>query len=361
MTFTTNKDLETPARGTYSNTWDVPLNGDMTMIDYAIGGKQIYNATGGSKALTTYDHTTKVLTDYSYIPLHISIENTLNANVIYTVPAGVGGQWILKNITTDGSGGPYTVTWASAGGGASVVIPRNTSVVVYSDGVNITQTNSVSSTNSVNTAAIQDGAVTYPKMNSTALATIAEYRAGIIQATFTGSIVGNTLTATGITGTIVVGMTISGSSVTAGTTITASSGGGVYTVSASQNKSGPMTGDTTSKLLTTATAWSSGAYVALTDGATVTPDFALGYNFSLTVTATRTLANPINMKVGQSGLIVITNSSSGVSPIGTYGSYYKFPGGVAPILETTGGSISVLSYAVLSSTSILITGFSGVR
>jgi hypothetical protein len=359
MTFTDNKHLETPARGTYSNTWDVPLNGDMTMIDYALGGKQEYNATGGSQSLTTYDPTTKALLPYSYIPMYILINGTINTNVTYTVPADVGGQWILKNTTTDGSGGPYTVTWASAGGGASVVIPRNTSVVVYSDGVNITQTNSVSSTNSVNTAAIQDGAVTYPKMNSTALATIAEYRAGNVTATFTGSIVGNTLTATGITGTIVVGMTISGSSVTAGTTITGGSGSS-YTVSASQNKSGPMTGATSDKLISTFEAWNSGTYVPLTDGATVTPDFALGYNFSLTVTAARTLANPTNMKVGQSGLIFIFNSA-GVSPIGTYGSYYKFPGGVAPILDTTGGSVSILSYTVCTSNFILITGFSGVR
>ena len=441
MAFTTNKDLEIPAHGTYPNVWEVPVNGDMTMIDYAIGGKQTYNATGGSKTLTTYDHTTRALLPYSYIPMYILINETINANITYTVPAGVGGQWIIRRSTTEGTGGPFTVTWASGGGGTSVLIPRDTTIVVYSDGTNMAQTNSIASANSVSTVAIQDGAVTYPKMNASALVTVPEYRAGNASAAFTGTIVGTTLTATSITGTIIAGMNLSGTGVTAGTTITGGSGSS-YTVSVSQTVSSTaMTAATSDKLISTFEAWDSGAYVALTDGATITPDFATGYNFTLTLAGIRTLANPTNMKVGQSGLIVITEGSpvtaavitgtinnlastpaagttltvttvtSGTLYVGaaitgtgitagttivsqltgttggvgtytvsasqlvysttitatigpfinSYGSYYKFPYGTAPTFDTAAGRVNILSYSVLSSTSILVTGFAGVR
>lgn len=65
---------------------------------------------------------------------------------------------------------------------------------------------------------------------------------GTTGATFTGSITGNTLTVTTLSsGTIAVGQTLSGTNVTAGTTITAfgsgSGGTGTYTVSASQTVS----------------------------------------------------------------------------------------------------------------------------
>lgn len=441
-TFTTNKDLEKPGNGDYTDEWNVPVNGDLTIVDIAIGGKITYNATAGSQTLSTYNHTTKVLDTYSYIPLYVLIEGAISANVTYTVPSGVGGQWILKNSTTDsGSTGPWTVTWASGGGGTSVVLPRGSSVVVFSDGTNISLASNVATTNSVSTSAIQDGAVTYPKMSSGAIATADEYRAGNVTATFTGTIVGTTLTATSITGTIIIGMVLSGTGVTAGTIITAGSGSS-YTVSVSQTVgSTAMTASTSDKLISTFNAWSSGAYVALTDGATITPDFSTGYNFSLSLGGVRTLANPTNMKVGQSGLIAITEGSpvqtavvtgtinnlaatpaagttltvtavssgtlyanavltgTGITAgttivsqltgttggagtytvstsqlvssttitatsgpfIATYGGYYKFPYGVAPSFDTTAGRVNILSYSVLSSTSVLVTGFSGVR
>jgi hypothetical protein len=49
-----------------------------------------------------------------------------------------------------------------------------------------------------------------------------------------------------------------------------------------------------------------GTVVALTDGATITPDFATGNNFSVTLGGNRTLANPSNLTAGQSGVIVVT-------------------------------------------------------
>ena len=135
--FTTNKDIEKPGNGDYVDTWNVPLNGDMTVVDYALGTSQSFNATAGSQTLGSYDHSTKALSTYSYVPMFLNITGAISASVTYTIPSGVGGQWIVYNSTTDASGGPWTVTFASAGGGRSVVVARLSRVIIVSDGTNI--------------------------------------------------------------------------------------------------------------------------------------------------------------------------------------------------------------------------------
>lgn len=165
-TYTTNKDIEKPGNGDYVDTWNVPLNGDMTVVDYALGTAQVYNATAGSQTLGSYDHTTKNLVNYSYIPLFLKIQNGMSANVTYTIPSGVGGSWIVYNTTTDSSGGPWSVTFASGGGGSSVVIPRNTIITIVCDGTNVyTSSSAVSNvynrTNFTATAAQTTFSITY--------------------------------------------------------------------------------------------------------------------------------------------------------------------------------------------------------
>ena len=94
-----------------------------------------------------------------------------------------------------------------------------------------------------------------------------------------------------------------------------------------------------------------GSITALTDGATITPDFAAANNFSVTLGGNRTLANPTNLTAGQSGVIVITQDGTGSRTL-AYGSYFKFAGGTAPTLTTTAAAIDVLAYYVESSTRI---------
>lgn len=94
-----------------------------------------------------------------------------------------------------------------------------------------------------------------------------------------------------------------------------------------------------------------GAITALTDGATVTPDFGTTNNFSLTIGGNRTLANPSNLTAGQSGVIVITQDGTGGRSL-AFGSYWKFASGTAPSLTTTASAVDVLAYYVESSTRI---------
>jgi hypothetical protein len=99
------------------------------------------------------------------------------------------------------------------------------------------------------------------------------------------------------------------------------------------------------------TAAQRGAISALTDGSTITPDFAVANNFSVTLGGNRTLANPTNITAGQSGVIVITQDGTGSRTL-AYGSYFKFPSGTAPTLTTTASAVDVLVYYVESSTRI---------
>lgn len=94
-----------------------------------------------------------------------------------------------------------------------------------------------------------------------------------------------------------------------------------------------------------------GSVSALTDGATITPDFSLANNFSVTLGGNRTLANPTNLVAGQSGVITITQDGTGSRTL-AYGSYWKFPGGIAPTLTTTASAVDTIAYYVESSSRI---------
>ena len=101
----------------------------------------------------------------------------------------------------------------------------------------------------------------------------------------------------------------------------------------------------------TFTAAQRGTITTLTSGATVTPDFATSNNYSLTLDQNLTIANPTNLTAGQSGSIFLVQDGTG-SRVASWGSYWDFAGGVAPVLTTTASSIDRVDYVVRSSTSI---------
>lgn len=126
-TYTTNKRLEKPGNGDYVDTWNVPVNSDMDVIDQAFGGVTLLNGSSGSA----------VLVSTQYRSLFFKVSGAITASIVYTIPSTVGGQWIVYNTTTDSGGGPFSVTFASGGGGLSVNVPRNYLVQIISDGTNI--------------------------------------------------------------------------------------------------------------------------------------------------------------------------------------------------------------------------------
>ena len=89
----------------------------------------------------------------------------------------------------------------------------------------------------------------------------------------------------------------------------------------------------------------------LTDAATITPDFGANQNFTVTLAGNRTLANPTNIVVGQTGSIFLVQDGTGSRTLSFY-TYYDFAGGTAPTISTTAAAVDRIDYIVRTATSI---------
>jgi hypothetical protein len=103
----------------------------------------------------------------------------------------------------------------------------------------------------------------------------------------------------------------------------------------------------------TFTAAQRGAYVTLTDAATIATDLSLGNQFQVTLGGSRTLGAPTNVVAGQSGVIRVVQDGTGSRTL-AYNSVFKFPGGTAPTLTTTANAVDLLAYHVESTTRIAV-------
>lgn len=104
----------------------------------------------------------------------------------------------------------------------------------------------------------------------------------------------------------------------------------------------------------TASSWTAaqrGSISTLTDGATITPDFALANNYTVTLGGNRTLANPTNLTAGQSGSIFVVQDGTGSRTL-AFGSFWDFIGGTAPTLTTTANAVDRIDYVVRTTGSI---------
>lgn len=111
-----------------------------------------------------------------------------------------------------------------------------------------------------------------------------------------------------------------------------------------------LVGTNTTKALTVKALWDALASVAATFASTLTLDFNTGLSFHFTATSNFTLANPTNVKAGQSGRIRIVQDGTGSRTM-VLGSAWKHPGG-APSLSTAAGSVDILAYYVHDSSNI---------
>jgi hypothetical protein len=111
--------------------------------------------------------------------------------------------------------------------------------------------------------------------------------------------------------------------------------------------------------LNVANLWSAGQAgkpVAITPGASITPNLAAGNNFVVSgLSANFTLANPLNAVAGQSGVIEFTQDATGGRTITSFGNAYIGPNGAKPNLVATANGTDMIFYYVLSTGKVLLT------
>jgi hypothetical protein len=105
--------------------------------------------------------------------------------------------------------------------------------------------------------------------------------------------------------------------------------------------------NTTGKHLTTDKVWSAAAEVTLTDAATIAVDMSTFINAKVTLGGNRTLGQPSNTKVGQSGFIRIIQDGTGSRTL-AYHADWKFVAGSDPVLTTTASATDILFYQVIA-------------
>jgi len=101
------------------------------------------------------------------------------------------------------------------------------------------------------------------------------------------------------------------------------------------------------KTLTPGAAWAAAVPTVVGPVATYTPEFSAAFDFWWTInSATGSLPNPNNVKPGQKGIIYVQQDATGGRNITTWGTAWKFPGGVKPTLTASPSAVDAISYAV---------------
>jgi len=121
---TSKTGLAQPAYNSAS--WNTPLNSNFDILDNALGGVTTLASTSGTVTLTS--------TQYQKAILSIPSSVTLSNNLIYRIPSGVIGTWVVNNLSTQSI---YSIVIESAGGGTSLTLSPLSATYVTSDGTNI--------------------------------------------------------------------------------------------------------------------------------------------------------------------------------------------------------------------------------
>ena len=110
---------------------------------------------------------------------------------------------------------------------------------------------------------------------------------------------------------------------------------------------------TASRLLSVPLIYGAHAPVTLTDAATITVDLNTGTVFTVTLGGNRTLGNPTNATVGQSGILRVAQDGTGSRTL-ALSSDWEVAGGSAPDLSTTAGAVDLFSYYVYAANTVYL-------
>jgi hypothetical protein len=96
--------------------------------------------------------------------------------------------------------------------------------------------------------------------------------------------------------------------------------------------------------------------VTLTPGATVTPDWDDGNIQSVILDQVGvTMANPSNIKIGATYILVVVQDGTGSRTITTWGTAYEFPGNTAPTLTTTADYADIITLVAYNANTLMCT------
>lgn len=94
----------------------------------------------------------------------------------------------------------------------------------------------------------------------------------------------------------------------------------------------------------------------LTDGATISWNMDDGNCGIVTLEGNRTLSNPTNVNAGSKYRLIVKQDTTGSRTL-DYGSNFKFPGDVTPVLSATANAVDILEFLAESSSILHLTNF----
>lgn len=125
-TYTTNIQLEEPARGDQVGTWDTPVNNNMTLLDLVVGGRTTISLNNSPVVLASAQFQCKTIT----------FNSTLTGSVPITFPTSFTKSYEIYHTCTGSSAFVITLQ-TTAAGGQVVCCPPGEIIEVINDGTNI--------------------------------------------------------------------------------------------------------------------------------------------------------------------------------------------------------------------------------
>lgn len=150
-TFSTDLKLELMATGENAGTWGTKTNTNLNLIQQAVAGYQEVSIAGGAQT------TALVMSDATISNARnavIKFTGAITGNQVVTIPDGIEKVYTIINGTT----GAFTVQFKTVTGtGTTFSTTNKGAFLVYSDGTNIVNVNSLLKTISLFTLPTADG------------------------------------------------------------------------------------------------------------------------------------------------------------------------------------------------------------
>ena len=300
-TYTSITRLEKQGDGENPNTWGLRLNQNaLDLVDQALGQYTIVSVSSAQRTLTVANGAADEARS-PFIELRGAITTSLNV-----VIPNVGKSYVINDKTTRADAAK-TITLKTASGAGSLVKPSRISQFIC-DSVSVHPVEAYTSSGNVNS-----------NTNNT----------------FTGTNIFSNLTT--FTSAVSFPTSVSVKDLRG----TVASFGTVYISQAAQIVNASVT---RGHMVQT----------SLTDASSIVLNLNTGNNFAVTLAGNRTLANPTNPTIGQTGQIYVVQDGTGSRTL-AFGTHYNFSGGTPPTLTTGANAVDLLIFNVRAATKTDVT------